>query len=196
MKRNTILFGLLVVLVVVAYIVLQKPGEHSSSSEVLGTLVEIDSAAVDKILVKTPAYDLLLEKRGAEWFVQKPVACKADANAVTNAIHQAKTLEVKGTVSSNPEKHSVFMVDSAGALVKIFQKGVEKASFIVGKASSNYTDTYVRKTNSNDVVLGGGMFGYMFNRPLKEWRDKNLVNTPAETIKEVRFQYGDTTFVL
>jgi len=196
MKRNSILLALLAVLAVIAYVVLQKPGEQSRSSESSGYMFELDSTAIDRIAIKSPTLEVLLEKRGAEWFLQKPVSYRADQNVVASTIHQAKTLEVKSIVSSNPEKHNVFMVDSTGTLVKIFEKGVEKASFVVGKVGSGYTETYVRKASSNDVAVASGVFGYVFNRVLREWRDKNIVNVPTETIKEVKFQYGDTTFVL
>ena len=34
----------------------------------------------------------------------------------------------------------------------------------------------------------------MFNRPIKDWRDRTIFTAPKETIKELRYQYGDTTF--
>jgi hypothetical protein len=34
----------------------------------------------------------------------------------------------------------------------------------------------------------------MFSRPVKDWRDKTIFTTSRENIKEVQYQYGDTTF--
>jgi hypothetical protein len=36
----------------------------------------------------------------------------------------------------------------------------------------------------------------VFNRPVKEWRDRTILTVHRENIKEVHYQYGDTTFVL
>ncbi|MBI4429363.1 MAG: DUF4340 domain-containing protein [Ignavibacteriales bacterium] len=196
MKQNTILIGVLALLLVVAYVVLQKPGEQSLSEEGTGKLVEVDSLKVDRIEIKSPTLDVALEKKGAEWFVQRPLVYRADQNTVANALHQAGNLEVKSIVSSNPEKHSMFTVDSTGTMVRIYEAGNERAGFIVGKPSSSFSDTYVRKMNSNDVALAGGGFGYIFNRALREWREKNIATMAQENIKEVKFQYGDTTFTL
>lgn len=196
MKRNVLLLGAFGVLLIVAYLVLQKPGELSSSGESTGKLFEIDSLSVDKMEIKTSVLDILLERKGVEWFIERPLSDKADPAAVANAIHEARTLDVSGIISSNPEKHSVFQVDSSGTAVTVYEKGTAKASFVVGKVSPGFTDTYVRRAGSNDVSSVTGTFGYVFNRSLREWRNKTIFTVPQESIKEVKFQFGDTTFTL
>ncbi|MBF8248225.1 MAG: hypothetical protein HW374_1025 [Bacteroidetes bacterium] len=196
MKRNVLLVGVFGVLLIVAYLVLQKPGELSTAGESTGRLFEIDSLAVDKMEIKTAALDILLEKKGVEWFIERPLADKADPAAVANAIHQARTLDVSGIVSSNPEKHPVFQVDSSGTAVTVYEKGSAKASFVAGKVSPGFTDTYVRDAGSKNVSSVTGTFGYVFTRALREWRSKAISTVPQESIKDVKFQFGDTTFTL
>jgi hypothetical protein len=114
---------------------------------------------------------------------------RADQSNVTSLIHES-------IVSNKPEKQSLFQVDSTGTVVRIFEKGAEKASFVIGKAGSGYSETYARLTNSDDVALVSGTMSSVFNRPVKEWRDRTILTVPKESIKEVTFLYGDTTFVL
>jgi len=195
MKKNTyILIGLFVILLIVAYVVLQKPGEQSASSASTGFFTSIDSVSVDKIEIKTPTFSLVLERRGTDWYITQPINYKANQTTVGQIIHQIKNLEVRSTISSKPEKHSVFQVDQTGTEVKVYEKGIEKASFVLGKMAASYAESYARKLNSNDVLLIEGAYGYMFSRPEKEWRDKTIFTTPKESIKEVQYQYGDTTF--
>ncbi len=195
MKKNTyILIGLFVCLLIIAFLVLQKPGEQSVNSAIAGSLFTIDSLSVDKLEIKTPASSLLLEKRGVEWFVAKPINYKADQANVCQIIHQIKNLEIKNVVSDKPEKYSVFQVDQTGTQVTVYEKGVEKASFILGKMAANYSESYARRLNSNDVLIIEGASNYMFGRPVKDWRDKTILTTPKESIKGVQYQYGDTTF--
>jgi hypothetical protein len=197
MTRNTLLLlGLLVVLVIVAVLVMQKPGEHSSSGETGVAFAPIDSLAVDKIEIKSPTTSVVLQKNGVEWFVQEPVAYHADQSTVATFLHDSKGMEMKNVVSNKPEKHSVFQVDSTGTQVKIFEKGTEKVSFIVGKSTSTYSELYARRLGSNDVVIVSGASAYVFSRPASQWRDKVIFSTSRDNIKEVRYQYGDTTFVL
>jgi hypothetical protein len=195
MKKNTyILIGLFIVLLIVAFLVLQKPGEQSASSASTGFFTLIDSVSVDKIEIKTSTFSLVLEKRGTEWYIAQPINFKANQTNVGQIIHQIKNLEVKSTISSKPEKHSVFQVDQSGTEVKVYEKGIEKISFVLGKMAASYSELYARKLNSNDVLLVEGAYSYMFTRPVKDWRDKTIFTTPKENIKEVQYQYGDTTF--
>jgi hypothetical protein len=197
MNRNTsILIGIFLLLVAIAYLVMQKPGEQSSTGELGEYLVKVDSLAVDRIEIKSPTARLLLEKKGVEWFVQEPVSYRADQSNVASLIHESKNLEVKSIVSNKPEKQSVFQVDSTGTLVKMSAHGSEQAAFIIGKSGSSFSETYARRTTSNDVALVGGASSHTFNRPIKDWRDRTILAIPQERIKEVKFQYGDTTFVL
>jgi hypothetical protein len=197
MKRNTIiLISLFALLLIVAFLVLQKPGEQSVGSASSGFMFAIDSVSVDKIEIKTAASSVVLEKRGAEWFVAQPINYRADQVNVGEVIHQVKNLEVKSTVSDKPEKHPIFQLDASGTQVAVFEKGSAKASFILGKMGPSYTETYIRKSNANEVLLTEGISNYMFNRQVKEWRDKTIFSTPKESIKEVQYQYGDTIFAL
>jgi hypothetical protein len=195
MKKNTyILIGLFVCLLIIAFLVLQKPGERSANSASTGLMFTVDSLLVDKVEIKTSASSIALEKHGVEWFVTKPIDYKADQANIAQIIHQIKNLEVKSIVSSKPEKYSVFQVDQNGTQVMVYEKGVEKAAFVLGKMAASYSESYARRLKSDEVLLVEGASSYTFNRPIKDWRDKTILTTPKENIKEVQYQYGDTTF--
>lgn len=197
MTRKTLLLaGLLAVLLIVAVLVMQKPGERSSSGTTGVALAVIDSLAVDKIELRTAASSVVLQKNGVEWYIQEPVSYRADQSTVAAFLHDSKSMEVTNVVSNKPEKHSVFQVDSTGTQVRIFEKGAEKASFIVGKPTTSYSEIYARRSGSDEVLLVTGGSAYNFSRPVKEWRDKTIFSTARDNIKEVHYQYGDTSFVL
>ncbi len=125
-----------------------------------------------------------------------PVSYKADQANVATLIHDCRNLELRSVVSDKPEKHSVFQVDSLGTRITLFEKGAEKSSFILGKPGTSYSEMYARRSTSNDVDLVAGASSYVFNRHVKEWRDRTIFSTFRDNLKEVRYQYGDTTFVL
>ncbi|MEX2088977.1 MAG: DUF4340 domain-containing protein [Bacteroidota bacterium] len=197
MNRSTlILVGILAVLIFVAYLVLQKPGEQSSSTSTGEFLAVVDSLAVDRIHLKSPSLDIVLEKQGVEWYLRHPLMVRADQANVAQLIHQTKNLEVKNVVSSNAEKQSMFQVDSTGTQVTLYEGGNETASFILGKTGPTFSETYGRRKNSNEVMLVSNMMNYVFTRSVKEWRDRSIVAIPRETIKQLTYQFGDTTFTL
>jgi hypothetical protein len=197
MKRSTVaLLGTLVALVVIAYVVTLKPGETSVVHGEGDALVVVDSAAADRVEVNTPSSNVVLQKRGVEWFVTSPVEDRADPKNVASVLERANNLRVKSIVSENPEKHGIFQVDSTGTRVTIGASGSEPVSFIVGKSSSSFTDTYVRKEGTNQVAMVDGSFPWVFTKELKDWRDRSLLRVASEQIAGVGFRYGDTTFTL
>jgi hypothetical protein len=197
MKRSTVtLVALMVVLLVVAYLVMQKPGEQSTSGAG-ELLVKIDSLAVDKFEIRSPKTRLVLEKKGVEWYLSEPVNFRAEQSNVANFIQLVKNLNVRSVVSNKPEKFPVFQVDTAsGTMFTIYEKGELKASLIVGKTDATYTGLFVRKLPSSDVNSVDASISYQFTRPINDWRDKKIVSNLQPGINEVKYQYGDTAFTL
>ena len=189
------LLGLVGLLGLATYVVLRQPGETSTSGggEVL---VDYDSSSVDRIEISSSGAHIVLSKDGAEWMVTEPLKYRADQKAVAEALGKGRHLEIASPVSTNPGKQQLFQVDSSGTLVKISDRGNEKAAIRIGKTGSTYSDTYIRREGSNNVYLTNGILSSIFVRNIREWRDKTVFKTEKEFIKEVRFQYGDTTFAL
>jgi len=197
MKRNTwVLLGILILLVAGAFLVLQKPGERSTTEGNGEVLVRYDSAAVDGIEIRSAAGRVTLEKQGATWMLTEPVRATADEGIVTSTIGKGNAILLKGVVSSNPAKQALFQVDSTGTSVKFLGKGATLAAIRVGKPGPAYTETYVRRESDNEVYLAEGMLGYLFARQARDWRDKTIFKTPLESVTSVQFHYGDTTFTL
>jgi hypothetical protein len=192
-----VLLIVLVLLILLAVLVLQKPGEVSKSTAGGDFFLTVDSAQVDRIVIAAKGTVIELEKKGIDWFVQRPIVYRANNANVSDLLHQLKNMRVKSIVSNNPEKQSMFQVDTLnGTGVTIYQQGREAASFLVGKPANDYTNTYLRKTHSNDVAAVSGVLTTVVNRELKEWRDKTILTTPRETIVSVRYQYEKESFTI
>ncbi len=195
MKRSTILpAAILIILVIAAYFVLQRPGEQSRSDAEANYLVEYDSAAISRFEVTSSKGHVVLEKTGGTWMITDPIRYPAAAFMVTRAIESGRTIEIKSVVSTNPEKQNLFQVDSTGLLVRFYEGPVEKAAIRFGKTTTSFTETYVRAEGSDEVHIAVGTFGTVFDRKAPDWRDKTIFRSPRENLAEVRFAYGDTTF--
>jgi hypothetical protein len=197
MKRSTLLLiGILLALGIATYFVLQRPGETSSDTVSREMLVTYDSAAVDGIEITSGGSAVRLALEGGKWMIVSPVHFRADENAVTSAISRGRKIEVRGVVSSNPEKQGVFQVDSSGTLVKIFEHGAEKAAFRIGKAGTTFDETYVRRGGDNNVLIAEGPLAYLFVKSPKDWRDRTIFKADRDRITSIRYRYGDTTFTV
>jgi len=197
MKRNIIYsIVVLVVLAIITFFALNREGEVSSTGSSGKMLVDYDSMAVDKLEVTSPTGSVILEKQAGSWMLTAPLKYKADETAVTSAVGKGRKIELTSLVSTNPEKQKLFQVDSSATLVKVYEKGSPKAAFRIGKASSSFTETYVRLEGSNDVQLTNEMISSYFNKQPKDWRDKSVFKIDEGLINTVKFHYGDTTFSL
>lgn len=195
MKKNYLsLFGILLLLVAVAYLVIQREGEQNLTMDDAEKFVSMDSMAVDGITVHSSSSNFIIQKQGGEWYLLEPMRSKADQQAVTSIISTMKNLIVKNIVSSNPEKQSLFQVDSSSTKVLITENGKMITAFFVGKPGVGYTDTYVRREGEQNVLLVDANISQLFVKTLKEWRDKTILKIPQENIHELNYQYGDTVF--
>ncbi len=197
MKRNHILLiGLILILGVVAYLVLQRPGESSIQSSERALLIQYDSLAIDRMEVTSQFGQVVIEKKAGEWMISQPVSYRADRSAVMDAITKGASMRTSGIISSNPDKQTTYQVDSTAPLVKMFEKGTVRASFRVGKPGSSFNETYVRLDESDDVYLVNEMLTQVYTRQVKDWRDKAIFRSTRESVSSVSFRYGDTTFTL
>lgn len=195
-KKTLVLLGIAVVLLALAYVLMQRPGERSISPSESTSVVQIDSAGVDKITIQSPTFSLVMARQGAEWRIEAPVAARANQEAVAALLAEANAASISAMVSDKIEKHSLFQVDSTGVVIRLFKKGVESAGLVIGKPGPSYGDVYARSVRSNEVFLIDGEISRSAGKALKDWRDRTIASIPRESIKEIQFQYGDTTFVL
>jgi hypothetical protein len=197
MKKSTvILAGILVVLIAATFLVLQRPGELSVSGSQGGLLASYDSSQVDRIEVHSASGTTVLHRENGAWMMTSPLRAKADDAGVRELLSKGKSITLKAMVSGNPQKQGVFQVDSSGTLVRLFAGDAERAAFRIGKMGPTYTETYVRREDANEVYLAEGMLLYVFAKQPRDWRDKTILKVPQESIRNVRFQYGDSTFAL
>jgi len=197
MKRSLLIqIAIVVVLAVAAFFVLRQPGETSTSGVSDRMLVTFDSSTVDKVDIRSGTGSVTLQREGVQWMMVSPLRYPANEAAIKEALEKAGHIRLENVASSNPQKQSVYQVDSTGTLVRLYEGGKETAAFIVGKMGSSYTETFVRKEKSNDVYSASGTLGYVFSKPVKEWRNMEIFKADQAALRNIRFQYGDTTFAL
>lgn len=197
MKRNFLyLIGLTVLLAIAAILVMQKPGEQSLEQSAGEPLVKYDSSAVDKIEIHSKDGDVTLVREGGKWMLTAPVRYAADEQAVTSAVGKGTAMRITALVSTNPAKQSIYSVDSTAPFVQIYANNNLVAQFRVGKPTTSWTESYVRREGSDEVYAVEGILNTTFVKSVNDWRNKSIFKTEQSTITEVKFRFGDTTFVL
>lgn len=190
MKKNLILIGILIVLVG-AFFLLNRSDKASQRAHIPDDLFAVDSASISKIEIHRPndPDTVLLEKRGAEWYVTAPVDYPANQTNVENLLSRLGNLNIVTRISSNPENQSQFQVDSTGTAVKVYEANQMKLDFVVGKSSGGGM-TYVRQSDSDDVYSLNTMLSANINRRAQDWRDRMIIEFDSENLQSVTLQQG------
>lgn len=91
----------------------------------------------------------------------------------------------------------MFQVDTlTGTRLNFFQGGKLKASVVIGKISPDFTHTYVRKTESDEVYLATTYLTYMLNRTPMGWRDREIFRLDPEEVSTIELSKGKERFKL
>ncbi len=194
MNRSTvILLFLLLALGAITYFLLPSGAERQTSYEAHDVHFTVDSASVMRIEIKRPLSLTTLQNVGGTWMVTTPFHYTADPASVQQLVGGLSKFKVGSPVSSNPEKQRLFQVDSLGTFVTVTDRNGASQSLVVGKMGPSFSEVYFRLPDGKDVYLGEGIDSWMFTKEPKEWRNKTILASHTEGIKELEFTVGNMT---
>ena len=194
MKKSTLVLVIVLVLLIGAlYLVSQREAKVDPSG--FRALFDIDSTQVGAIRIVAAHDSIALQKRGGQWFLTQPIEYPAEQRYVEELIGNASGLRVESLVSDKPEKHAKFEVDTSGTEVTI-SAGDRSHVFIVGKASSDYRHSYVRKKDGKEVYLVKETIKRYYDRRANEWRDRTIFDFDKDTVNRLvtHTDEGKTSF--
>ncbi|MEP7146282.1 MAG: DUF4340 domain-containing protein [bacterium] len=189
MKSKTYLYlGILAVLLIAAYFLTSDRGEKTASYKLTEKkLFEIDSGKVDKIEIKNKGENLLLSKASGDWRIEQPFQYRTVSSNVEALVSGLKNLKLESIVSTNPAKKDTYgFNDMDQAEVTVYESGVQKGKFLLGKTASG-SASYIKKMDSDNIYLGEGIDRNIFIKPnVNDWKDKNIVSIPKQSINSVQ----------
>jgi|GEM_PF-416423 len=187
-KKTLILFVVLVFLLLIAYLLERPRGTIQPLS--LFPDFTIDAASLIHIHNRGNKDEapVTLVKSGQDWKIENEQGFPADSELVKKALESISELKkANNVVSQNPENQKLYEVDpNQGIEVKVSDaKKKNLANFFVGKTGPDFMSTYIRKADSNEVLLCEGYhLRSAFSRTAKNWYDLNICKfTPEEITK-------------
>jgi hypothetical protein len=196
MSGNRLMTATLVLGVLFALTVWQwqaQKSEDAGTTQSAAKLPKLDREKLDTLEITTPGKPTVtLVKTDGSWSLTQPVAAKADKDAVDSALAKLAELEAVGIAATKAENHAKLEIDDAQA-VHVVAKQADKtvADLYVGGLRSG--NTMVREQGSALVVSAQGSFKYAFEKELKEWRDRTIVETDTDKLASVTFQNASGT---
>jgi hypothetical protein len=152
--------------------------------------VKIDPEKVTKLQVHKRDGDVELERVGTSaWKITKPVEYPASNDLVQGMLKAVEELKLEDVISSSPGTRGTYQVDSTGTGVVIWTGDKKALDVVVGKTTSDFTHTFVRPSDRNEVYRADGVLSYSFNRRADEWRDKTILGFAEKDLSRVVLEY-------
>lgn len=185
-RKILLLVGVLVILAAAATLFENSRRRSTTESGALlfpGLKVDqVDRLEIDEEGGK----QIVLEKKGEKWAVASENGFPAEPKLVQDILDRLPKFYADQVVSTNPQKQSLFHVDSSGVEVRVFQAGKKTAEFIVGKPGPDFLSTYVRAAGSDRVIQVPEYLPSLFSGHTT-WREKTLFSLKPEDMRSYSY---------
>ena len=168
-----------------------KVGSKSAQDAALPKLESTDGA--EKITVTNGEKgEFVLEKKGEEWALVKPIAAKANAQNVKLALENLKELKVRDRISANPDAELLksYELDATKGVHVVVEKGGKAVvDAIFGKSGGRGQLLTVAGTPG--IFAGTGFSSFLFTRDAKGWRDVEIAKFEEAKVTGLHYVLGD-----
>ncbi|MBU1471987.1 MAG: DUF4340 domain-containing protein [candidate division Zixibacteria bacterium] len=191
MKKQYLSILILIVLVA-AYFAVQHRETSIIGPKGSSEFLDIDTATVNKISMRRLGAAVTLTRAAGIWYVARDEnAYKADASAINQIVTAIADIQVGNVISDNPGNQIKFQVDTlTGSTVELYSGDRLVAGLVVGKMSSDFGHTYVRRIGSENVYLATGMLTHQFTRAPDDWRDHTVIEVPQDDVVSIEIKSG------
>lgn len=188
MKKPLVLLLILAILMVVVF------GQRWQQRKVVTSApagsIAVNPDRVSRLQIQRLGEPLVeLQRIGGGWRLRQPIDYAAQDQVVQSVLTSLENLQLRDVVSRNPQKRAKFQVDSTGTHVRVWEGETEVLSVIIGKAANDFSHTYVRRAEEDEVYRAVGMLAYNFTKRVDDWRDKTILNLDSAGISRLQLRY-------
>ena len=191
MSGNRLVIAILVLVGLLGVTVFQwnkREAEDAKAPDIVAKLPDLKKDDVTELTISPPGKTAVtMKKTDGAWKVTAPIAADADKDAVDTALSKLEELEALAIAATKPENYEKLEVTEAKG-VHVVAKKDEKllADIYIGAYLSG--NTMVREKDAVNVTTSKGSIKYAFDKDVKEWRDRVVVETPADSVKAITFK--------
>jgi len=184
----------LAVVLVLWFVLARVGGAHRDDAGSLA-LPRIDPAEVSAIAFRKGADTVLLSRDGGVWTVNGlPASPRAVSTFLSSLGDSSARSEV---VAQSSASHARMGVDSATARrLEILVAGKPALDLLLGNRGPDFEGFYVRPHGSDVVYLLRGSFAELTSQGVADWREKEFVTVPADSIGQVEVARGKVRWTL
>ena len=160
-------------------------------------LPDDDVDKVTKLVIKNKDKDeVVLEKKGDEWWVKKPVEAIASQQNVKSTLDNLKAIEVKDSINDTPQAPEMYkeydLEGDEAVHVTAFKGGDKAFEAYFGKSGSR--GQMARLADKPGIWIVKGYSSFQYARQLKDWREKSILKFEDKNVVSVTIENEHGTF--
>lgn len=194
-RKNRIAIGAMVFIALLA-LTLWVANRRDRQPEVAAEVprIELEEELITTLEVRRPEGDaVVLSNASGDWRLTAPLDAEADENNVRSALSRLADLELARVVATRRENYERLQVDDANA-VRVTVKADDEtlAELAIGKYADGMT--MIRVGDRPEVFGARGSLRYAFDRELKAWRNRKVVQVEASKVESIKFESPNGVF--
>jgi Domain of unknown function (DUF4340) len=155
--------------------------------------LSIDSEAIDRIEVKSPAFSVLLDRESGRWELTSPLMAAADSAVVATFLRDLGESKLESTVSFRPERYGKYGVDSTASRITL-GTGSGQRTIVVSKQGPDYSSVYLRIGDDPKVYVSKPRISVPAG--LDRWRDKRILSFTSRAVLEASVTTPDYSYTV
>lgn len=200
MSGNRLLTAIVVLAGLLALTVWQwnkRDAEDTKAPAVTAAVPKVKKDDVTELTIAPAGKgSVTLKKTDGVWKVTAPVAADADKDAVDGALSKLDELQFVAVAATKKENHERLEVTNAKGVHVIAKQGDKTLADVwIGTYLSG--NTMLRENDAVNVATVKGSLKYAFDKELKDFRDRVIVDVKSDDLKAIDFasKNGNYKFV-
>src|SRR6266487_2688119 len=156
-------------------------------------LTDLITAQVSRVILKTPAGEMDLQKKGDHWEIVKPLRARADDQKINDLIAQITTARIQQFVADDHgDLHPYGLAEPRGAITLFTQEDKQGQLLQIGSMPEKEKDqTYVRFASRGFVYTVPKKIDEALNNRPDDLRDRHLVRFDTNVLDRITIDAPD-----
>ncbi len=156
-------------------------------------LTDLITAQVSRVILKTPAGEMELQKKGDHWEIVKPLRARADDQKINDLIAQITTARIQQFVADDHgDLHPYGLAEPRGAITLFTQEDKQGQLLQIGSMPEKEKDqTYVRFASRGFVYTVPKKIDEILSTKPDDLRDRHLVRFDTNVLDRITIDAPD-----
>ena len=156
-------------------------------------LTDLITAQVSRVILKTPAGEMDLQKKGDHWEIVKPLRARADDQKINDLIAQITTARIQQFVADDHgDLHPYGLAEPRGAITLFTQEDKQGQLLQIGSMPEKEKDqTYVRFASRGFVYTVPKKIDEILSTKPDDLRDRHLVRFDTNVLDRITIDAPD-----